>query len=66
MAAEFSDPTEAENGVLYEKATKYGVKILNGKFAKMKKYFRSNYKFKTNIETFVQKAHVQLELRSCV
>ena len=41
MAATSAEPTEAEIVVLLEKATpEYGVKILNGKFTKMKKYFK--------------------------
>ena len=47
MAARFAEQTEAEIVALLEKATpentkktiKYGLKILNGKFTKMKKYF---------------------------
>ena len=43
-----SEKTTPENT---RKATKDGVKILNSKFTKMKKYISSNYKFKTNTET---------------
>ena len=42
-----------------KKATKYGVKILNGTFTEMKKYFMpSNYIFEINIETFIQNSGV--------
>ena len=49
MAARFAEPTKVEIVALFAKATpentkkkttKYGVKILNGKFTKMKKYFK--------------------------
>ena len=48
MAARFAKPTKVETVSLSqkvtpentEKATKYGVKILNGKFTKMKKDFK--------------------------
>ena len=46
--ARFAEPTKVEIVALFEKATsentkkatKYGVKILNGKFPKMKKNFK--------------------------
>ena len=48
MVARFAEPTKVEIVALSEKATpentkkvtKYGVKICNGKFTKMKKYFK--------------------------
>ena len=48
MAARFAEPTKVEIVALFEKATpentkkatKYGVKILNGSFPKMNKYFK--------------------------
>ena len=48
MAARFAEPTKVEIVALFEKATQentqkateYGVKILNGKFKKMKKNFK--------------------------
>ena len=48
MAARFAEPTKVEIVALFEKATpenkknptEYGVKILNGKFTKMKKNFK--------------------------
>ena len=46
MAARFVEPTEEEIVALQkqlqktQKATKYGVKILVGKFTKKKKYFK--------------------------
>ena len=48
MAARFAEPTKVEIVTLFEKltpentkiATEYGVKILNGKFTKMKKNFK--------------------------
>ena len=49
MAAMFAEPTKVEIVALLEKATpenykekatKYAVKILNGKFTKMKKHFK--------------------------
>ena len=48
MAARFAEPTKVEIVALFNKATpentkiatEYGVKILIGKFTKMKKYFK--------------------------
>ena len=48
MAARFAEPTKVEIVALFEKATPENtkksnwiwVKILNGKFTKMKKYFK--------------------------
>ena len=49
MAARFAEPTKVEivgsswksnSGKHKEKSTKYAVKILSGKFTKMKKYFK--------------------------
>ena len=49
MAARFAEPTRVEIMAFFEKvtysgkhkkATEYGVKILNGKFTKMKKNFK--------------------------
>ena len=48
VAARFGEPTKVEIVALFKKAipentkkaTGYGVKILNGKFPKMKKYFK--------------------------
>ena len=48
MAARFAEPTKVEIVALFEKAipentkkaTEYGVKILKGKFMKMKKNFK--------------------------
>ena len=48
MAERFAEPTKVEIVALFEKATpentkkatEYGVKILNGKFTKMKKNFK--------------------------
>ena len=60
MAMRFAELTEAEIVALLEKQLqknkksnyrKCGVKILNGKFTKMKKNISSNYKLKTNIQT---------------
>ena len=48
MAARFAEPTKVEIVALFEKATpentkkatEYGVKIPNGKFTKVQKYFK--------------------------
>ena len=60
MAARFAEPTKVEIVALFEKATpentkkatEYGVKILNGKFKKMKKNFIIN--LKQTLKPFIQ------------